>query len=374
MTPGPTPVPPEIRQAMACPIPHHRTPEFQAILKEAAAGLKAVFRTSQEVLILTSSGTGAMEAAVVNLLSPGDTALVIQGGKFGERWAELCRAYRISVVEFNSPWGKPLDLNQVKREVAGNPSIRAVFSTLCETSTGVVYDIKALRQAIGLEALLVVDAISGLCADSFEMDGWGVDAAVAGSQKGLMLPPGLAFIALSPRAWEAVERSASPRYYLDLRLAREAWSQTDTPFTPAISLIIGLAEALKAIQKQGLDQVLAKNRELASEVRRTVKGLGLELYTDPSCASNGVTSVKVPAGMDGKELLNRLRKEEGIVMAGGQGKELAGKIFRIATMGAIGSQEIRAGLTALEKVLAAMGWNQRGQAPLGAKGAGSDHA
>ena len=356
LTPGPTPVPPEIRQAMSQPIPHHRTAEFQAILKETAAGLKTVFRTSQEILIFTSSGTGAMEAAVVNLLSPGDAAFVIQGGKFGERWAELCRAYRISVVEFNAPWGKPLDMNQVKQEVAKNPSIKAVFSTLCETSTGVLYDIRALRQAIDPGPLLVVDAISGLCADPFEMDGWGVDVAVSGSQKGLMLPPGLAFIALSPRAWEAVELSTSPRYYLDLRLAREAWSRTDTPFTPAISLIIGLAESLKRIQKQGLDQVLAKNRELAEEVRRAIKGLGLELYADPSCASSGVTSVKVPAGIDGKELLKRLRKEEGIVMAGGQGKELAGKIFRIATMGAIGPEEIRTGLTALEKVLNDMGW------------------
>ncbi|MBI3615277.1 MAG: alanine--glyoxylate aminotransferase family protein [Candidatus Omnitrophica bacterium] len=356
LTPGPTPVPPEIRQVMARPIPHHRTPEFQAILKEVGAGLKTVFRTQQDVLIFTSSGTGAMEAAVVNLLSPGETALVIQGGKFGERWAEICRAYRISVVEFNPPWGKPLDLESVKQETTKNPSIKAVFSTLCETSTGVVFDIKGLRAAIGPKPLLVVDAISGLGADPFDMDGWGVDVTVSGSQKGLMLPPGLAFIALSARAWEQVDRSTSGRYYLDLRLAREAWKETDTPFTPAISLIIGLAESLKIIQKKGLDQVLANNRNLAESVRKTIKGLGLELYTDPACSSNGVTSVKVPAGVDGKELLKRLRKEEGIVLAGGQGKELAGKIFRIATMGAIGPEEIRVGLAALEKVLSSMGW------------------
>ncbi len=356
LTPGPTPVPPEVREVMSRPIPHHRTTEFQAILKEAAAGLKTVFRTQQEVLIFTSSGTGAMEAAVVNLLSPGDTVFVIQGGKFGERWTEICKAYRISVVEFNTPWGRPLDLNQVKQEIAKNPAIKVIFSTLCETSTGVAYDIRGLRQAIGPKPLLVVDAISGLCADFFEMDAWGVDVTVSGSQKGLMLPPGLAFIALSARAWEAVEHSTSGRYYLDLRLAREAWKDTDTPFTPGISLIIGLAESLKTIQKRGLDQVLAKNRSLAEAVRQAVKALGLELYTDSACASNGVTSVKVPAGIDGKELLKRLRKEEGIVLAGGQGKELAGKIFRIATMGAIGPEEIRAGLTALEKVLGLMGW------------------
>ncbi|MBI3333037.1 MAG: alanine--glyoxylate aminotransferase family protein [Candidatus Omnitrophica bacterium] len=356
LTPGPTPVPPEIREVMSRPIPHHRTPEFQAVLKEVAAGLKRVFRTEQDVLILTSSGTGAMEAAVVNLLSPGETAFVIQGGKFGERWAEICRGYGIRVVPFNSPWGRPLDLNRASEEAAKDPSIRAVFSTLCETSTGVAYDIRGLRQAIGPKPLLVVDAISGLGVDPFEMDGWGVDAAVSGSQKGLMLPPGLAFIALSPRGWEAAERSGSPRYYFDLRLAREAWKEADTPFTPGISLIVGLAESLKRIQAGGLDQVLELNRRNAEAVRQAVKGLGLELYTDPSCASNGVTSVKVPAGIDGKELLKRLRKEEGIVLAGGQGKELAGKVFRIATMGAIGPEEIRAGLAALEKVLVQMGW------------------
>ncbi len=357
LTPGPTPVPPDIRQVLGAPIPHHRTPEFQQVLKEVGAGLKNVFRTSQDVYILTSSGTGAMEAAVANLMSPGEEAFVIEGGKFGQRWRELCQAYGVKTVSFRPAWGKPLDFNQVKAELAQHPSVKAVFAILCETSTGVVYDIQGLRRAIGPKPLLAVDAISGLLAEPFEMDAWGVDAAVSGSQKGFMLPPGLAFIALSPRAWQVAENCKTPRYYFNLKLAREAWANTDTPFTPAIALILGLALSLKKIQGVGLDRFIENSRLHAERVRKAVQALGLELYTDPACASNGVTAIKVPAGVDSKELLKRLR-EEGIVLAGGQGKELAGKIFRIASMGAIGPEEIRAGLAALEKVLAELGWRK----------------
>ncbi len=358
LTPGPTPVPPEIREVMARPIPHHRTPEFQAVLKEVAQGLKAVFGTSQEVFILTSSGTGAMEAAVANLLSPGDEALVIRGGKFGERWGELVEAYGAKLVPIDPPWGKPLDLNQLKISLSQHRAVKAVFATLCETSTGVAFDIRGIRRAIteqGSQPLLVVDTISGLLCEPFGMDSFGVDVAVCGSQKGLMLPPGLSFIALSARALEAVERARSPRYYFDLRLAKDAWKEFDTPFTPGISLILGLAQALRKIQAEGIGRIVARHKHQAQEIRKAIQALGLDLYTDSACASNAVTTVKVPAGIDGKELLKRLRVG-GIILAGGQGKELAGKIFRIASMGAIGPQEIRAGLSALEKVLSEMGW------------------
>lgn len=357
LTPGPTLVPPEIRQALGQPMLHHRTPEFQKILKEAEGGLKKLFGTSQEVFILTSSGTGAMEAAVVNLLSSGDEAIVIRGGKFGERWGEICESYGVRVIAVDPPWGKPLDPAAFAKVLGQHPGAKAVFATLCETSTGVTFDIRGIRKAMGESAaLLVVDTISGLGAEPFSMDAWGVDVTVCGSQKGLMLPPGLAFIALSPRAWKAAENARLPKYYFNLTLAREAWADTDTPFTPAISLIVGLVASLKRMEKIGLENLLQMHRKNAEAVRQALKALGMDLYPDQSCASNAVTMVKVPAGIDGKELLKKLRNEYGIVMAGGQGKELAGKVIRIATMGAVGAAEIRIGLAALEKVLESMGW------------------
>ena len=357
LSPGPTPVPGEIRQAMAQPMIHHRTPEFQAILKEVAAGLQSVFRTKQNVFILTSSGTGAMEAAVANTVSAGDEALVIRGGKFGERWGELCEAFGVKVIPIDVPWGKPLDLRQISDQLAKHPGIRAVFSTLCETSTAVTFDIRGIKKEMGTsQALFVVDTISGLGAEPFAMDEWGVDVTVCGSQKGLMLPPGLSFIAFSPRALEKVEASKTPRYYFDMKLAKEAWDDTDTPFTPAISLIIGLAEALKRIQSIGVDRLIETHRAQTQAIRKALVALGLELYTDPSCASYAVTAARVPSGVDGKALLKRLRDQHGVIFAGGQGKELSGKIIRIASMGAIGPSEIRAGLQALEQVLTEMGW------------------
>ncbi|MBI3323599.1 MAG: alanine--glyoxylate aminotransferase family protein [Candidatus Omnitrophica bacterium] len=360
LTPGPTIVPPNVREALARPMGHHRTAEFQAVLKEVGEGLKALLGTAQDVLILTSSGTGAMEAAVANLLSPGDEALVIRGGKFGERWGELCGHFGARAVNVDPAWGKPLDLKRVEQDLKAHPKIGAVFSTLCETSTGVCFDIRGIREAIraaGSQALLVVDAISGLGADPFAMDAYGVDVTVCGSQKGLMLPPGLAFVALSPRAWAAVERSKSPRYYFDLRLAREAWKEADTPFTPAISLIVGLAEALRFILGRGLEPFVAGHQQDARELRAAAQRMGLELFTDPACASSAVTAIKVPSGVDGKELVKRIKKR-GFVVAGGQGKELAGKVIRIATLGAVGRPEIRGVLSALEQSLEEMGWKK----------------
>ena len=218
---------------------------------------------------------------------------------------------------------------------------------------------RGIRRAIGgagSQALLVVDAISGLGSDPFEMDAFGVDVTVCGSQKGLMLPPGLAFISLSPRVWERVNSSRLPKYYFDLRLAREAWKDTDTPFTPGISLVIGLRESLKIILGKGVARFAAEHQNNARELRQAVQKMGLELYTDPACASSAVTTLKVPTGIDGKELLKRIRSQYNIVIAGGQGKELAGKVIRIATMGAVGPAEIKAGLTAIEQVLEEMGW------------------
>ncbi|MDP2904919.1 MAG: aminotransferase class V-fold PLP-dependent enzyme, partial [Candidatus Omnitrophota bacterium] len=218
LTPGPTPLPPEVCESMSRPIIHHRTPQFQAVLKEASEGLKYVFQTANDVFILASSGTGAMEAAVANLLSYGDTAVIVEGGKFGERWTELCKAYGVNTEVIKVEWGQAVDAREIEERLRKNPKIKAVFTTLCETSTGAVNDIRKIGEVLkDTYAVLVVDAISGLGAIDLQSDAWNCDVVVSGSQKGLMLPPGLGFISASPKAWKLVEESKSPRYYFDLR-------------------------------------------------------------------------------------------------------------------------------------------------------------
>ncbi|MDD4908942.1 MAG: alanine--glyoxylate aminotransferase family protein [Candidatus Omnitrophica bacterium] len=355
LTPGPTPLPPEVRAAMARPIIHHRTPQFQAVLKEAAEGLRYVFQSKNDIFILASSGTGAMEAAVINILSCGDTALVVQGGKFGERWTEICQAYGINAEVLDVEWGKAVDPAELEKRLKANPKIKAVFTTLCETSTGVVNDIAACGRLVkDTPAVLVVDAISGLGAIDLKADEWSCDVVVSGSQKGLMLPPGLGFISVSPKAAKLIEGSKSPRYYFDLRKAKKAFDKTDTPFTPAITLIIALNEALKMIKQEGLDAVFARHRKLADATRQAAKALGLELFA-PEAGSDVVTSVKVPAGIDGEKLVKTMRDTYGVTIAGGQA-ELKGKIFRFAHMGFIEEFDIIAGISCLEKVLAQMGY------------------
>lgn len=356
LTPGPTPLPPEICEALSRPIIHHRTPQFQSILKEAEEGLKAVFQTKNDVFILTSSGTGAMEAAVVNLLSWGDKALVIQGGKFGERWTELCEAYGIKPITINVEWGKALDPAVLKQYLEKEQAVKAVFTTLCETSTGVTFDIKALAQVIrDTEAVLVVDAISGLGAVDLAMDDWGVDVVVCGSQKGLMLPPGLGFISVSKKAWKLVEASQCPKYYFDLKDAKKALEKTDTPFTPAIGLVIALNEALKIMRQEGLENIFKRHRKLSEATRAAMVALGLELFS-PDAGSDAVTAVKVPSGIDGEKLVKTMRDEYGVTIAGGQG-EMKGKLVRIAHMGYISEFDIILGISCLEKVLKKMGYN-----------------
>jgi len=355
LTPGPTPLPPQISLAMARPIIHHRTPQFQEILKEVNLGLKWVFQTTNDVFIISSSGTGAMEAAVVNLLSCGDTALVVQGGKFGERWTEICNSYGIKAEIIDVEWGKAIDPELIKKKLAANPAIKAVFTTLCETSTGVDTDIAAIGKITKeTPAVLVVDAISGLGAVDIKTDIWGIDMVVSGSQKGLMLPPGLGFISVSPKAWKLVESSKTGRYYLDLRKAKKALDKNDTPFTSSITLIIALNEAIKMMQKDGLEYIFNRHKTMADATRAAMKALGLELFA-PTAASNGVTAVKVPAGIDGEKLVKTMRDTYGVTIAGGQA-ELKGKIFRIAHMGYIAESDIITGLACIEKVLTQLGY------------------
>lgn len=355
LTPGPTPLPPQVCEAMSRPIIHHRTPQFQAILKEATEGLKYVFQTKNDVFILASSGTGAMEAAVINLLSPGDTGLVVQGGKFGERWTEICKAYGITAEVLDVEWGKAVDPDEIQKKLKANPKIKAVFTTLCETSTGVVNDIEAIGKLLkDTEAVLVVDAISGLGAIDLNTDGWYCDVVVSGSQKGLMLPPGLGFISVSPKAWKLIESSKSPKYYFSLKAAKKAGEKTDTPFTPAITLIIALVEALKMMKQDGPQNIFARHKKMAEATRAAIKALGLELFA-PTASSDVVTAAKVPPGIDGEKLVKTMRDTYGVTIAGGQA-ELKGKVFRIAHMGFIEEFDIIAGISCLEKVLHQMGY------------------
>lgn len=355
LTPGPTPLPPQVCQAMARPIIHHRTPQFQAVLKEATEGLKYVYQTKGDVFILASSGTGVMEAGVVNLLSGGDTAITIQGGKFGERWTEICKSYGINLEIIDVEWGKAVQPREIEKRLKANPKIKAVFTTLCETSTGVVNDIAAIGKAVkDTNAVLVVDAISGLGAIDLQTDAWFCDVVVSGSQKGLMLPPGLGFISVSQKAWKLIESSKCPRYYFDLKAAGKAWESTDTPFTPAITLIIALCESLKMIKQDGLENVFLRHKKMAGATRAAVKALGLELFA-PTCASDVVTAIKVPQGIDGEKLVKTMRDTYGVTIAGGQA-ELKGKVFRIAHMGFIEEFDIIACIACLEKVLHQMGY------------------
>jgi aspartate aminotransferase-like enzyme len=356
LTPGPTPLPPEVCEALSRPIIHHRTPQFQNILKQAHEDLKYIFQTKNDVFILASSGTGAMEAAVCNLLSPGDSVITVEAGKFGERWTEICQAYAINCEVIKVEWGKAVNPKDIEAKLkSGKGKIKAVFTTLCETSTGVATDLKAIGAVVkASEAVLVVDAISGLGAIDLKADEWCCDVVVSGSQKGLMLPPGLGFIALSPKAWKMSEASKCPKYYFDLKEAKKAYDKNDTPWTPAIGLIIALTEAVRLIKTDGLENVFSRHSKMADATRTAMKALGLELFA-PDAYSDVVTAVKVPAGVDGEKLVKTMRDTYGVTIAGGQ-SEMKGKIFRIAHMGYITEFEIITGISCLEKVLAQMGY------------------
>ena len=355
LTPGPTPIPPRVLETMARPIIHHRTPEFQKIIQEVEEDLKYVYQTKNEVLIFAASGTGAMEGSIANLFSPGDKALVVRGGKFGERFGDICKAYGIEFTALDVEWGKAIDPKKIDEALKKDKKIKAVFTTLCETSTGVSTDIEAIGKIMkNYEAVLVVDAISGLAAIPIKTDEWGIDVAISGSQKGLMIPPGLAFVSVSPKAWQAIEKSTLPKYYFDFKAYKKALGKTDTPFTPAVNLMIALREALKIIKEEGLDAIFEKHKKMAAALRSAVKSMGLELFA-PDAYSDGVTAVKVPQAIDGEKLVKTMRDKYGVGIAGGQ-DEMKGKMFRIATMGYITPSDLIVCIATLETVLSEMGY------------------
>lgn len=372
LAPGPTPVPARVLAAMSQPIIHHRTPAYREIFSEVNEGLKYVFRTKNDVLTFASSGTGAMEGAVVNLLSPGDKVLVVRGGKFGERFGEIGEAYGVEVVPLEVEWGKAVDPTDIGRKLEEIEGIKAVFTTLCETSTGVANDIEGIGDLVkNYETILVVDAISGLGAMEFRPDDWKVDVVVAGSQKGLMIPPGLSFVSLSEKGWKLVEESKLPKYYFSFEKVRKSLEKNDHPFTPAISLIMALREALKMIREEGLENVWERHARLAAATRAGVRALGLELFA-PESPANAVTAAKVPDGIDGVVLVKNMREEYGVTIAGGQ-SHLKGKIFRIAHLGYADRLDIVLAISALEMVLSKLGYKielGRGVAAAEKKGTG----
>ena len=353
-TPGPTPIPTRSLLAMAHPIDHHRLDESAEAIREVSENLKLVFQTENDVMILTSSGTGGLEASLVNLLSPGDKAIVIRGGKFGERWGEICHSYDIRIIPIELEWGKAVDPSDVERLLKEHADVKAVFATLCETSTGVLHDIKSLAEITSrTDAVLVVDAVSALGADELRMDEWGVNVVVSSSQKGLMTPPGLAFVSFDDKAWHMAEGSELPKYYFDLKKAREKGLDGSTPFTPAISLIIGLRESLRMIVEEGVQNVIARHAKLAGATREAVIALGLELFAERP--ANTVTSIKVPDGVDGVKFVKMMRERYGITYAGGQ-ERLKGKIIRIAHLGWMDRFDVLAAVGGLEIGLKEMGY------------------
>jgi aspartate aminotransferase-like enzyme len=356
LAPGPVAVPERVLLAMARPMVHHRAPEFLPILDEIRANLKRLFQTTQDVLLLASSGTGAMEAAVANVLSCGDRAVVVRGGKFGERWADICTAYGAEPICVDVEWGQAVDPSSVRKAFEENPEARALYVQASETSTGVYHPVRELAQVVREKEyrLIVVDAISGLGVHDIPMAEWNLDVVVSGSQKSFMLPPGLAFIALSNRAQAAIQRSKSPRYYFDLRKELETQPANQTAYTPAVSLLLGLRESLAMIFEEGLENVFRRHATLSRATRAAMTALGLELFA-PDSPSHACTAVRVPEGVDGKALTQRLRDEYGLTIAGGQGR-MAGKIFRVGHLGYVDRFDVLAAVAAIEMLLGEIGY------------------
>ena len=354
LSPGPTPIPDKVLSVAAEPIIHHRTPEFSNIFMEVTEGIKTVFETKEDVFILTSSGTGAMETAVVNTLSPGDKVITINGGKFGERWGNICKAYGVIYKDIILEWGADFTKGQLADELKANPDVKAVFTTLSETSSGAIYDIKGFGEVVsGTDAILVVDGISGVGAAPCPMDEWKVDVMLTGSQKSFMIPPGLAYIAFSQKAWKMVETSKLPKFYFDAKKAKKNLEKKTTPWTPAISLIIQQKKALEIIKGMGLPKLFEHHRILGEATRAGVKAARLELLAvNPG---NILTAVKVPAGVDGVKLVKTMQSKYMAYIAGAQDPN-KGKFFRIAHLGYMGGFDVITALSALEMTLLDLGY------------------
>src|SRR5262245_52332325 len=354
LTPGPTPVPEDVLLDMARPVPYHRTPEFRQLLGEVLEDLQYVFRTKNLVIPLTASGTGGLEAAIVNCIQPGRKAIILIAGRFGERWRSLCKAFGVEAVSVTVPYGQAVQPEQLAKALADHPDAVAVCSTLSETSTGVGHDIAAFGKIVAnTPTLLLVDAISGLGAMECRTDDWKIDVCCTGSQKALMMRPGLAFLSVSDKAWKVIDKNANPRsFYFDLKKARSKLDQPDTPFTPAHTLIRAMRVSLKKIRAEGIESIWGRQARTAAAARAGFQALGLELY--PTQPNNALTVVKMPPKIDSSKLLEKLEKQYGMKLANGQ-DDLKGKIIRLAHMGHIDQFDVLSAIAGVELVLQEMG-------------------
>jgi serine---pyruvate transaminase len=358
MTPGPTPVPAEVLLAQARPMIHHRTPDFSAVLMECVDGLKYVFETSNDVLIMACSGTGAMESSFANCFCAGDTVIVARNGKFGDRMVKLAKVYGLSVVDLSYEWTETVKVADVEKALADNPDARGVVVVQSETSSGVLNDVEAIGKIVAdyPDCVFIVDSITGIGAVPCKTDEWGLDVVMTGSQKGLMLPPGLAALSVSEKAWKAYERSTLPKFYFDWGAYKKNIEKETTPFTPPVSLIIGLAEAIKMMREEGIENVIARHTKLAEATRKGCEALGMKLFAPPEGRGSAVTPVWVPEGVDGKAIVKIMKNKYGVTIAGGQ-DDYAGRIFRVGHLGYFGEFDIITTLAALEMTLAELGYD-----------------
>lgn len=355
LAPGPTPVPEHVALEMAHPMIHHRTPQFSSIFADAAEDVKYLFQTKQDVLILASTGTGAMEGCITNLFSPGDTVLVIDGGKFGERWGKIAQTYGLTVVTQSIEWGQAADIKGVESLLSQNKDIKAILVQASETSTTVAHPIEALSRLTRdrNDLLLIVDGITGVGVFNLPMDEWGIDALLTGSQKSLELPPGLALVGLSEKAWKFNATAKCPRFYFDFKKERKNLADKTTAYTPAVSLIIGLRRVLKDIKEEGLENVFKRHNRLARATRAAVQAMGLKMIA-PGAPADSATGVFVPEGIDGGKLVKSLRDDFGVTMAGGQ-DQWKGKVLRIAHLGYVDTFDVVIAIAALEMGLRKFG-------------------
>ncbi len=353
MTPGPAMVPDDVLLELARPVIHHRSAEAKEVFTQVLSDLKYVFETKNDVLVLTASGTGALEAAAVNSVPPGGKALVLDAGWFAARWGKICKAYGINAISLPTEWGQPVDPEQVANALKEHPDTVCVMGTLSETSTGTGHPVEAIGRIVAeTPALFAVDGISGVGAMECRTDEWGIDLLCVGSQKALMLPPGLAFISVSPKAWARIDAFESHSFYFNLKAARKKAKEFDTPYTPAHTLILGLRAALRRIREEGLENVLARHRRMSEACQAGVQALGLELFS--ARPAEGLTAFRVPEGVKDSDIRNMLADRFGITTVGGQDK-LKGHIVRVGHMGYTDELDVIATLAALEMVLAELG-------------------
>jgi aspartate aminotransferase-like enzyme len=353
LSPGPTPIPNEVMLAMSETMIHHRTPQFNKVFEEARQGLKTLFGTRGDVLMLASSGTGAMEAAVANLFSPGDKVLVINGGKFGERWLNIAHAFGLDPIEVKVEWGQPVKVAAVEKQLKLHPEIQSVMLQASETSTTVLHPVKEIANLTQNGPLFLVDGVTAVGVLSVPLDEWGIDALVTGSQKALMLPPGLGFIALSDRAWQKTQKAKLPRFYFDLNLERKNQAKGSGAFTPAVSLIFGLRASLNMMAREGFDRVYARHARMSRATRAAATAMGLKLLA-PDSPSPAATGIFLPDGLDADKVLDYLRDQMGVTLAEGQ-DQLKGKAIRIAHVGYMGAFDVITAIAALEMALRKFG-------------------